>query len=404
MPFSITFPASTLQSCETDNDRILRSRLGRAYAVTQADLIDGRLWKQCFSHLCFDHRHFHTVEKTIRQDFDYRYLILEDAEAGIRAIQPVFLIQQDITAGLPRAFHALMKTIRRVFPNFLKLKTLMVGATVGEGHLGAASDPDRAWLGEALHEVVGDYARECKASMIVLKDFHSSYRNHLAPFSNNGYSRVPSMPGVKLDLDFASFDEYMTLRLSKATRKSLRRKFKKAAAGAPIEMEVLCNVGHLIDEIYPLYDAVFERAEFRFEKLTKEYLLEIGEKMPDRVRFFIWRKAGRIIAFNLCFVHGDMLYDGVLGLDYSVAIDLHLYFITWRDIIQWALRNNIKRYYSGPLNYDSKRHFRCDLVPLDLYVFHTSRWFNPIFRRLVKWLEPTRHDPSIQLFKNAHEL
>jgi len=404
MQSSITLPKLGSQNGLMPSERVLKGRLGKSYVVTKADLIDSTLWESCFSHLCFDHRHFHTIEKTIPQDFDYRYLVLEDEETGVRAIQPVFLIRQDIMAGLPRPFHTLMRTIRRIFPNFLKLKTLMVGTTVGEGHLGAASDPDRAWLGEALHETVADYARECNASIVVLKDFHSKYREHLAPFSNNGYSRVPSMPGVKLDLNFDSFEDYMAQSLSKATRKGLRRKFKKAAAAGPIEVQVLTDISPLIDEVFPLYIAVFERAEFRFEKLTKEYLCEVGKQMPDRVRFFVWWRSGKIIAFSLCFVHDNLLYDGVIGLDYSVALDLHLYFITWRDTIQWAIENKVKCYYSGPLNYDSKRHFRCDLVPLDLYVFHTSPWINPIFRRAVKWLEPTRHDPNIRLFDNAHEL
>jgi predicted N-acyltransferase len=367
-------------------------------------MIDEKLWERCFSHLCFDHRHLKTVEKTVPQDFDYRYLILEDNDRQVRAIQPLFLIHQDITAGLPRPFQAIMKIIRRLFPNFLKLKTLMVGTSVGESHLGATTDPDLAWLGEALHETLGQYAKQCKASIIVLKDFHSRYRTHLTPFSNNGYERVPSLPAVKLDLTFSSFEEYMSGQLSKSTRKGLRRKFKKAAATSnPVEMEVLTDISHLIDEIYPLYDAVYARAEYRFEKLTPEYLCELG-KMPDRARFFVWRQAGKIVAFDLCFLHDGVLHDCIMGLDYTVAFDLHLYFVTWRDIIQWALKNNVKRYHSGPLNYDSKRHFRCDLVPLDLYVTHTSNWFNPIFRRLVKWLEPTRHDPHLRHFKNASQL
>lgn len=329
---------------------------------------------------------------------------MEDNDSQVRAIQPLFLIHQDIMAGLPRPFRAIMNVVRRIFPNFLKLKTLMVGTTVGESHLGATSDVDLAWLGEALHETLGQYAKQCKASIVVLKDFHSQYRTHLTPFSNNGYERVPSLPAVKLDLTFSSFEDYMSRHLSKATRKGLRRKFKKTASSDPIQMEVLSDISDLIDEIYPLYDAVFERAQFRFEKLTREYLCELGKRMPDRTKFFVWRRSGKIIAFDLCLLHDNVLHDCIIGLDYSVALDLHLYFITWRDIIQWSLDNKIERYYSGPLNYDSKRHFRCDLVPLDLYVCHTSGWFNPIFRRLVKWLEPTRHDPHIRHFKNAHEL
>ena len=53
--------------------------------------------------------------------------------------------------------------------------------------------------------------------------------------------------------------------------------------------------------------------------------------MPDRARFFIWRQDGKMIAFALCLVHGDTIYDECLGLDYSVALDLHLYFYTMRD-------------------------------------------------------------------------
>jgi predicted N-acyltransferase len=280
----------------------------------------------------------------------------------------------------------------------------MVGTTVGESHLGAVADSDREWLGEALHETVGQYAKQWNASMVVLKDFHYRYRNHLAPFSNNGYERVPSLPAVRLEINFSSFEEYLTRCVSRVTRKGLRRKFKKAAARGPIELEVLRDAGHLIDELYPLYEAVFERAEFRFEKLTKEYLREVGRQMPDRTRFFVWRQSGKIIAFDLCFLHDNVLHDCIIGLDYSVALDLHLYFVTWRDVIQWATQNGVKLYYSGPLNYDSKRHFRCELVPLDLYVCHTSGWLNPIFRRLVKWLEPTRHDPHLRHFRNAHEL
>ena len=103
-------------------------------------------------------------------------------------------------------------------------------------------------------------------------------------------------------------------------------------------------------------------------------------------------------------VHGDTIYDEYLGLDYSIAYDLHLYFYTLRDIITWSLEQGLKNYCSSPLNYDPKLHLGCDLVPLDLYVTHTSTLLNPIFRRALKFLEPTRHDPVLQRFSNAHQL
>jgi hypothetical protein len=43
-------------------------------------------------------------------------------------------------------------------------------------------------------------------------------------------------------------------------------------------------------------------------------------------------------------------------------------------------------------------------MPLDLYVMHTAAFLNPIFRQAVKFLEPTRHDPILRRFPNAHEI
>jgi hypothetical protein len=94
----------------------------------------------------------------------------------------------------------------------------------------------------------------------------------------------------------------------------------------------------------------------------------------------------------------------VIGLDYEVALDLHLYFYTMRDVIRWAIDQKLGSYVSGPLNYDPKLHLGHELAPLDLYVLHTRAFLNPIFRIALKYLEPTRHDPILKKFPNAAEL
>jgi hypothetical protein len=43
-------------------------------------------------------------------------------------------------------------------------------------------------------------------------------------------------------------------------------------------------------------------------------------------------------------------------------------------------------------------------VPLDLYVMHTNALLNPIFRRALHFLQPTKHDPILRQFPNAGEL
>ena len=196
----------------------------------------------------------------------------------------------------------------------------------------------------------------------------------------------------------------MTRKLSKVFRKNLRRKLRASEDAAPIDMEVMTDATRLVDEIYALYRQTYERSDFKFEELNREYFAAIGQRMPDCVRYFIWRQEGRIIAFSLCLVKDGTLHDLDVGLDYSVALDLHLYFVTWRDVIQWCLRNGVTAYHTGPLNYDPKLHLKLLLAPQDLYARHNSALFNPIFKLAIKYLEPTRHDPVLKRFSNAHEL
>jgi predicted N-acyltransferase len=277
---------------------------------------------------------------------------------------------------------------------------LMVGCAAGESHLGAPSSEDKIRLARALHSTLHTVARDNKASLIVLKDFPVKYREALQTFSANGYTRIPSMPLTRLELNYRTFDDYLAT-LGKATRKNLRRKFRDAERAGKIDLEIVSDISQYVDEIYPLYLQVHQRSALKFETLTKDYFRRLSREMPDRTRFFIWRQAGKIIAFSLCFVHGDSIYDEYLGMDYAVALDLHLYFYTLRDIISWAIEQRLRYYCSTPLNYDPKLHLKCDLVPLDLYVRHTARLINPIFRCAAKYLEPTRHDPVLRRFPNA---
>jgi predicted N-acyltransferase len=207
-----------------------------------------------------------------------------------------------------------------------------------------------------------------------------------------------------MELSFRDFEEYLSSKLSHAMRKNLRRKFRKSASGPAIEFEVVTDITPYVEEVLPLYRGVYDRAAQKFEELNASYLSELGKGMPDRCRFLIWRIEGRIVAFASCIVHDGVLRDNYIGLDYTVALDRHLYFVTWRDTVIWAMENGIRYYHSAPLNYDPKLHFRMDLEPLDLYVRATSSLFNPILRRLLPILEPTRYDRVIKNFSNANEL
>jgi predicted N-acyltransferase len=196
----------------------------------------------------------------------------------------------------------------------------------------------------------------------------------------------------------------MKRALSSGARTKLRKKLRTAEHNAPIEMSVIDDITPIVEQLYPLYIQVFARSKLHFEKLTKEYFCRLGQVMPDKVRFFIWRQNARFVAFVLCMVDGDSIYAEYIGLDYSIALDLHLYHYAVRDIITWAIAHGYKWFRSSGLNYDPKLHLRHVLDPIDLYVRHTSKIKNIPLKLVLPLIEPTRYDKTLRQFPNYREL
>jgi hypothetical protein len=73
-------------------------------------------------------------------------------------VQPFFLIDQDLLVGMSPRFGALVGGIRKMWPRFMRARTLTVGCVAGEGHL----DGDEAFHGahaQLLASLIRGHAR-----------------------------------------------------------------------------------------------------------------------------------------------------------------------------------------------------------------------------------------------------
>src|SRR5215469_17026452 len=274
---------------------------GVAKVSQLGDLQNSEAWKRALRNKSKDYRYYEIVEETLECGFEHHYLQFEDGSGNVRAIQPVFFVRQNLVEGVPGKIRSIVDGIRKVFPRFLTMRVLMVGCAAGTADLGPYDDKDAPWVANALQATLRTYAKQNKASLVVFKDFPSNYRSPLKTLVSNAYARIPSMPMTRLPLPYENWDEYFAT-LSKATRKDLRRKFRKTERAPKIEMEVMNDVCTLVDEIYPLYLAVHERSPLKFETLTKDYFHAIGQLMQERARFFLWLQTGKVVAFSICLV------------------------------------------------------------------------------------------------------
>jgi GNAT acetyltransferase-like protein len=371
--------------------------------ATRDEITASPHWRTAFAGERKDWRYYELIEDTLNREFRYGYFAIESGSV-IRGVQPFIVVDQDLLAGTGGFAQGLVGGIRRLWPRFLRARTLMVGCAAGEGHLDG-SELSEDVIGELLGRSLTGLARQLDCALVVLKEFPARYREPLQCMRDHGFTRVPSMPMTTLNIEYKDFDDYLARNLSPATRGKVRRKLRVAErAQPPITMTVETDAAAFVDDIYPLYVKVFERSPMQFEKLTKEFLGAIGKRMPDKVRFFLWRQDTRIIAFGLCTIQGGNICHEYVGFDYSVAFDLNLYYRVFHDIIEWAIANGYRRFYSGSLNYDPKWHLRQSLYPVDLYVRHTSSILNAGLKRLLPLMEPTRSDPVLPQFHNYNEL
>src|SRR5207247_11255129 len=137
----------------------------------------------------------------LHRAFVYRVFLRKGAIGRIRAVQPFFLLDQDLLVGMSPRFGARIDAIRRMWPRLMRTRTLMVGCVAGEGHLDGDETCHRAHA-EVLASTIAAHASRLGAHLIVLKEFPARYRSALDCLINHGFTRIPSLPMTRLCIDY----------------------------------------------------------------------------------------------------------------------------------------------------------------------------------------------------------
>jgi predicted N-acyltransferase len=243
-------------------------------------------------------------------------------------------------------------------------------------------------------------AKKNRAAIVAFKDFDQSYTAALDPLQRIGFSKFDSLPVAELNVWFKDFDEYLKT-LSGASRYDMRRKFKKVDGHVPLELEIVDALeGQVLNDVYRLYLAIVAKHEMNFELLPADFFRNISLNMPGRTKFFLWRINGRLVTFLLALVSQDLFIDYYVGLDYTVAHDYHLYFIKFREALNWCIKHKIKKYEMGITGYEPKRRLRFDFAPLYIYAKLRNRMLRPIFNLACQFLKFENFDPELRKAKS----
>ena len=352
-------------------------------------------WNALFPGELEDWSYYHATEQAALGGFGWVYFGVRE-DGRLRAAVPGFVVDYRLDTTLTGPLRRVTDAITRVFPRLLSQRMLSLGSPVAEVcHLGFAPGLGAARQRELLDAIldqVEEHARQQRVRMIAVKDAAAAQDALWADaLGAHRLRRQPGLPTAFLDIRFDSIAAYLET-LGAGTRKDMRRKLKR---GAALRVEWRHDIDAIGADVMRLYEATYERAALDFEKLTPDYFRCVLRELGERASCVTYWLGDRMVAFNLVLHDERRLLDKFLGMDYALARDYNLYFVSWFENVRYCIDKRLPLYQSGQGLHREKLRLGSRLAANWLWYRHRNRVLDAIFAGVEKLARLDRHDPEL---------
>lgn len=312
---------------------------------------------------------------------------------------PTFVAPFDL---LTTADDALRRTIAgqpgyRHWGRLLRWRTRFAGTTVSEyAPLPAGVAPDA--LAQGLKAAYGRDTRllivkDIAQTSPVLGDTDLAYARAFAHACEAaGFVLLDGQALAWVPIDFDSTDEYLA-RLSAGRRKNIRRKLR-ARAGLEVEA-VPTGDPRFRDEatlgaFQTLFDNVYAQSEIHFDRPDTAFFRTVFQDGGSGGVVFVYRHAGRMIGWNLCYEYAGKLIDKYVGFAYPQAREHNLYFVSWMHNLEQARQRGLSHYVAGWTDPEVKAFLGARMSLTRHAVYSRNPVLRALLRRLAHHFESDR--------------
>jgi len=298
-----------------------------------------------------DTRFIQAVENAMGEECQFRYVIVYDEQSrpvASTCLSSVFSWYQ-LDSGIhqskfrKRAINFLNKAV----PWFLYGPIVVCGLPVSgvETQLRLTFDARREEVMQILNEALEQFAKEVKANSISFKDFNEEEALNLESLAELGYRRADIAPMNHTQARHADLAEFMQSIRGKdrAQIRRLQRKFDKAG----LRVEFLTGKEGAdklyTEDVHKLYEATFERATQRLEKLPFQLMPEIARQLPEDAFFMYIYQEERIVAFCVSILDGETYHGLYAGIDEELNSTCDLYFNMFYHLVDHGLQQGVSK-------------------------------------------------------------
>ena len=294
------------------------------------------------------------MERSLWGELLARYVTVESADGRLLAFTPVYIGSNlNFTALLPQFVQSANNALVRGLGTAMATRVAVVGNLIS----------DRGWI--PMHPELSDrqgavrlilrevdrLAKEHHAQLGMLKDIHRDFpAEERALMREAGFVEGFSLPTIRVNTDYGSFDEYLMKHLSKNGRKHARKQFHKAEG--IYTLRAIEDFEPLIPKVFALHRAVFMKAKYQFEELSPRFFAEcVGSVDPRSELVICERSDGRIVGSLLVFYNPSEQQNKRIGIDYTLPDSGLIYNLLNYTGIQRAITRGIKTLWLGQSSY-----------------------------------------------------
>jgi len=319
------------------------------------------------------------LERSLWGELLVRYLTVEDDDGTVLAFTPVYLGSNlNFNALLPMAIQKGYNALVGGFGEAAATRIALVGCLISDrGWIPMHPDlADRKGALRLLLEAIDRLAKEHKAQLAILKDIHRDYPAEERELMRQaGYTEGFSLPTIRVNTAYSSFEEYLAKHLSKNGRKHARKQFRKAES--TFTLRVIEDFEPMVPRVFALHRAVFLKAKYQFEELPPRFFVECARSTSPRTELVVCEtRDGRIVGSLMIFYNDREQLNKRIGIDYDLADSGLIYNLLNYTGLQRAIERKVQTVWLGQSSYLPKTRMGGELE--DQFAFLKA--YNPALK------------------------
>jgi Peptidogalycan biosysnthesis/recognition len=341
--------------------------------------------------LDFSYGLLRAMERSLWGELLVRYLTVEPGEEDgpVLAFTPVYVGSNlNFNALLPKVVQRGYDLLVSGLGSAVATRVALAGSLISDrGWIPMSPDlEDRAGALRLLLAEFDRVAKQHRAQLGMLKDIHRDFPAADRPVMRAaGFAEGFSLPTIRIDTGYVSFEEYLSKQLTKNGRRHARKQFHKAEGVYTLSVHE--EFEHLVPRVFPLHRAVFLRAKYQFEELPPRFFVECARSTEPKSELVLCeRKDGRLVGSLMIFYDGEEQQNKRIGIDYEIADSGLIYNLLNYTGIRRAIERRIKTVWLGQSSYLPKTRLGGELEDQYLWIKAYDLALRPTLPLQRRWM------------------